>query len=253
MKLTAVVTALALPLVALANPHGANHARHAEIAKRAAGHVDVHKRFSGSRWTFYATGQGACGKWNNDGDFIVALNSAQYGGGYPGPQCFKQIVMSYGGKTTTATIVDECPGCPYGGLDLSPGLFSFFADQGKGVINGEWHFAGDGGDAPPPPPKPTPKPKPTTTWTPPPKPTTTWKPEPTTTWKPDPTTTKKTTSSTADPTTSKSSTTSKASSSSAAAPSPSAPASGVNLDTFNNILLNLGGIALAGGAAGVQA
>lgn len=50
----------------------------------------VKRDFSG-RATYYATGLGACGDWNNDGDFIVALNSAQYGGGYPGPECGKQI------------------------------------------------------------------------------------------------------------------------------------------------------------------
>ena len=49
------------------------------------------KRDFGGRATFYATGLGACGEWNNDSDYIVALNSAQYGGGYPGPECFKQI------------------------------------------------------------------------------------------------------------------------------------------------------------------
>lgn len=56
------------------------------------------KRGFGGRATFYATGLGACGDWNNDSDFIVALNSAQYGGGYPGPECGKQIQIS--GKST---------------------------------------------------------------------------------------------------------------------------------------------------------
>ncbi|KAF8217375.1 hypothetical protein K438DRAFT_1455643, partial [Mycena galopus ATCC 62051] len=55
--------------------------------------------------------------------------------------CFKQITMTYNGKTATATITDSCPGCPTnGGLDLSPGLFSFFADQSLGVISGDWSF-----------------------------------------------------------------------------------------------------------------
>lgn len=49
------------------------------------------KRGFGGRATFYATGLGACGEWNNDSDYIVALNSEQYGGGYPGPECFKKI------------------------------------------------------------------------------------------------------------------------------------------------------------------
>ncbi|KNZ74310.1 hypothetical protein J132_07362 [Termitomyces sp. J132] len=72
---------------------------------------------------------------------VVALNSAQYGQGFPGPNCFKKITMTYQGKKTTATIVDKCPGCPVGGLDLSVGLFTFFAPESQGVIFGEWNFA----------------------------------------------------------------------------------------------------------------
>ena len=40
-------------------------------------------------------------------DKIVALNAPQYGGGSPGPQCFKSITITYGGKTAQATIMDE--------------------------------------------------------------------------------------------------------------------------------------------------
>ena len=36
---------------------------------------------------------------------IVALNSAQFGGGYPSPQCFKSITISYNGKQVGATIM----------------------------------------------------------------------------------------------------------------------------------------------------
>jgi len=82
----------------------------------------------------------------------------------------KKITISYGGKSTEATILDECPGCPYGGLDLSQGLFEFFAPTSAGVIYGEWSFSGGGGggddnSAPathkkPDPPAPTPTPDP---------------------------------------------------------------------------------------------
>jgi outer membrane biosynthesis protein TonB len=105
------------------------------------------------------------------------------------------ITMSYNGKTTKAQITDECPGCPYGGLDLSRGLFRFFAPESVGVLSGDWWFDGEGDDKPaPPPPPPPPKtthqdsPKPTTTEEPE-KPKPTPKPTPTTTEKPDPTTT----------------------------------------------------------------
>ena len=39
-----------------ANPHGAHLNRHQGIAKRAAGNVQLHKRFSSARWTFYDVG-----------------------------------------------------------------------------------------------------------------------------------------------------------------------------------------------------
>lgn len=87
----------------------------------------LQKRSYSGRATYYAVGLGSCGQNNVASDYIVALNSAQYGSGYPGPQCGKQIWISYGGQTTTATIMDECPGCGYGDLDLSQGLFEHFA------------------------------------------------------------------------------------------------------------------------------
>ncbi|KAH7924557.1 hypothetical protein BV22DRAFT_1012964 [Leucogyrophana mollusca] len=172
---------LALPFAA-AGDHGHHWSRrHQEVANRARGDVDLHKRsFSNSRFTFYDVGLGACGKNNVASDFIVALNVHQYGGGYPGPQCFKSITISYGGKTAQATIMDECMGCPYGGLDFSRGLFDYFSSESAGVIYGSWWFndgsgggGGDGGDpqttkwTPPPPPKTSTHHKETSTWTPP--------------------------------------------------------------------------------------
>lgn len=115
------------------------------------------------------------------------------------------ITITAKGKSTQAQIVDECPGCPYGGLDFSPGLFQYFASEDEGVITGSWVF---GSGDPPPAPTTTWKPEPTTTWKP--EPTTTWKPEPTTTWTPPP---PPTTTWTPEPTTSSTSTWSSSSSS----------------------------------------
>jgi len=143
---------LALPLALATHQPNVNHR---ELAKRAKG--DVAERGNGARWTFYATGLGACGATNSDSDFIVALNQQTFGDSYPSPYCWKKIRMTYNGKTTEATITDSCPGCPYDGLDLSPGLFSFFASQDLGVIYGDWEFVdgssgggggGGGGDDP---------------------------------------------------------------------------------------------------------
>lgn len=92
------------------------------------------------RATFYDVGLGACGGYNVASDWIVAQNSAQYGSGYPGPNCGKSITIQYGGKTAVATIQDECPTCPYGGLDMSRGLFDYFASESVGEFQMTWWY-----------------------------------------------------------------------------------------------------------------
>lgn len=168
MRLTAssalVGALLACAASVSAGSHNARHnKRHHELAAREpkpepepvgekvgnitdsiVGH-GLEKRGNDARFTFYDVGLGACGKTNVPSDFIVALNTPQYGGGSPGPQCFKMITISYGGKQTQAQIMDQCPGCPYRGLDFSRGLFDFFASESEGVIYGDWWFS-DGGD-----------------------------------------------------------------------------------------------------------
>ncbi|KAF9009389.1 RlpA-like double-psi beta-barrel-protein domain-containing protein-containing protein [Cyathus striatus] len=178
---------LCLALPSFAEPHRRGNGRpgfkrHSDVARRASGDVNLYKRFSDTKWTFYdvEVGLGACGKQNKDSDFTVALNSAQFGGGYPGPHCFQTITMKYNGKTATATVMDECPGCPYGGLDLTRGLFSYFDSQDRGIIYGEWWFGSDGGDDTPTTTKKTTTQQ-TSTWTPP-ATTSTWE-APTTTSK----------------------------------------------------------------------
>ncbi|WVQ93638.1 hypothetical protein IAU59_000714 [Kwoniella sp. CBS 9459] len=122
--------------------------------------------FSGTG-TFYYTGLGACGQYSKDSDFMVALNSAQYGGGYPGPQCFKGITVQANGKTVGGvTILDECPTCGYGSLDLSPGLFQQFAGFDAGVVSITWWFNDDA-------PAESTSETPTSTWH---EPTSTWTP-----------------------------------------------------------------------------
>ncbi|KAI9508845.1 hypothetical protein F5148DRAFT_949497, partial [Russula earlei] len=66
----------------------------------------------------------------------------EFGSGYPGPNCGKQITISYGGLTATATIVDRCPGCGSGGLDLTEGLFGYLSngDLGLGVLQAVWSY-----------------------------------------------------------------------------------------------------------------
>lgn len=56
---------------------------------------------------------------------------------------------------------NQCPSCPFGGLDFSRGLFAFFAPESEGEIHGSWTFGS--GDPPKPKPTETPQPEPSTT------------------------------------------------------------------------------------------
>lgn len=90
----------------------------------------LEKRAFNGWGTFYYTGLGACGGWNTDSDFIVALNEAQFdfGVSYPGPHCGKTISISAFGKTVSGVrVTDMCPypptaSCQHGDLDMSPGV-----------------------------------------------------------------------------------------------------------------------------------
>ncbi|KAH9453877.1 hypothetical protein Pst134EB_013979 [Puccinia striiformis f. sp. tritici] len=127
------------------------------LAKR--GH-SLQKRAEGNfagRSTFYDPGLGACGNYNGPGDFIVALNANQF---TANKWCGKKIKIFFGGKNTIATIVDECPGCPTNGLDMSPSLFEFFASKDVGVFYMSWSLVDGSSDPPAPAPAPKPAPSP---------------------------------------------------------------------------------------------
>ncbi|CCL98949.1 uncharacterized protein FIBRA_00957 [Fibroporia radiculosa] len=115
--------------------HGLSR-RHNHIPKHLEKRAP-YKRFSDARFTFFDAGQNACGSKDSNSDYIVALNSAQFNGG---EYCYQKVTISYGGKSTQATVTDECPGCPYGGLDFSRGLFDYFAAESIGVLYGTWTF-----------------------------------------------------------------------------------------------------------------
>ncbi|KAL7412180.1 hypothetical protein BDY24DRAFT_416366 [Mrakia frigida] len=154
-------TLLALASSTFASGHGqdSRRARHkgAAASKRNAAKTNnLAKRESG-RMTYF--GPGACGIVHQNSEWTVALNGEQlrsFGGGYPPAACGKQITITYGGKTATATVQDECPSqyCSWGQLDLSPSLFTFFEPESTGVFTAEWYF-GAGSDTPSPPEEPT--------------------------------------------------------------------------------------------------
>lgn len=149
--------AILFSLLAVGSASLAHNTSSSQLIKR-----DHHlaKRGDGSftgRATYYSTGIGACGHTNTDSEFVVALNANQYDAS---DWCGKKIKITFGKKTKTAVIMDKCPGCSFGSLDMSPALFSYFASLDVGVFYMSWSLDDGSDDPPPPPPTPSPPPPP---------------------------------------------------------------------------------------------
>ncbi|MCO5565433.1 hypothetical protein L7F22_019106 [Adiantum nelumboides] len=103
----------------------------------------VQKRSTSGRATFYDVGMGNCGWSSSSNEYVVALNTAQYGStSQVSGACGQTITINYNGKSAQAKIVDSCPTCPYGALDLSTGLFSYLTNgnMGLGEIQMNWSW-----------------------------------------------------------------------------------------------------------------
>ncbi|KAI9321586.1 RlpA-like double-psi beta-barrel-protein domain-containing protein-containing protein [Dichotomocladium elegans] len=100
--------------------------------------LPIEKRgYSGSA-TWYDVGLGSCGKTNTNSQMVVALSSSLMGNkGY----CGRKIKATYKGKSVTATVVDTCPGCSSGSIDLSPSAFKKLAPLDAGRVPVQWTFA----------------------------------------------------------------------------------------------------------------
>jgi hypothetical protein len=59
---------------------------------------------------------------------------------YPQPHCGQQLRITSNGHSEIATVVDTCPGCKYGDLDMSPALFQHFNDLGVGRFKISWSW-----------------------------------------------------------------------------------------------------------------
>ncbi|KAI2634464.1 RlpA-like double-psi beta-barrel-protein domain-containing protein-containing protein [Xylaria nigripes] len=87
--------------------------------------------------TWFNAGLGACGWWDNDGEAVVALNTADYNGG---ANCGRWITITANGRTTAGRVVDLCPGCTKNGIDASPAIFDDIAPLDEGIVTVTWWF-----------------------------------------------------------------------------------------------------------------
>ncbi|KAE8271948.1 hypothetical protein A4X09_0g394 [Tilletia walkeri] len=98
----------------------------------------VRRRKFDGKGTYYRVGMGACGWHNDSNQLVAAISQAQYhGGGY----CGKRARVCHGGGCVVVKLVDECPSCRFGSLDLSPAAFRALAPMRLGVIDISWSFA----------------------------------------------------------------------------------------------------------------
>ncbi|GAA5849762.1 hypothetical protein JCM5353_003565 [Sporobolomyces roseus] len=98
--------------------------------------------FTGKGTWFQQGGNpGSCGKWSNDNTPLVALNSPQVGA--VGNKCgsYVNIKNKANGKTVRAIVLDTCPSCSWGSLDLSLGAFKAIGNLDTGVLDISWSWA----------------------------------------------------------------------------------------------------------------
>lgn len=93
--------------------------------------------------TFYDAGLGSCGKTSTNSDHIVAINHGQMNNGANpnnNPLCGRMIKVTGPKGSTTAEVVDTCPGCAWGDVDLSYAAFDDIADFDAGRVKVTWSF-----------------------------------------------------------------------------------------------------------------
>jgi expansin (peptidoglycan-binding protein) len=88
--------------------------------------------------TYYAAdGSGNC-SFDPTGDLMIgAMNHDDYAGSAACGACVHLVGPS---GEVTVRIVDQCPGCPSGDIDLSPDAFSHLADESLGRVKMHWKY-----------------------------------------------------------------------------------------------------------------
>ncbi|CAG8494706.1 11211_t:CDS:2, partial [Paraglomus occultum] len=93
--------------------------------------------------TYYdpGIGTGSCGTLHTADEMVAALNAPQYGN-YANPNdspvCGKCVQVTGPKGTVKVKIVDKCPVCKNGDIDLSPAAFDKIADEAVGRVPVTW-------------------------------------------------------------------------------------------------------------------
>lgn len=105
-------------------------------AKSDAAAVDAGPEESGEATYYDADGSGACGFPKSSDFMVAAMNGAQYSKAI----CGKCVEVTGPLGTVVVRIVDLCPGCKKGDLDLSQTAFQKIAKLSAGRVKITWHY-----------------------------------------------------------------------------------------------------------------
>jgi expansin (peptidoglycan-binding protein) len=105
-------------------------------AKSDAAPVDAGPEETGEATYYDADGTGACGFPKSNDFMVAAMNGAQYSKAI----CGKCVEVTGPLGTVVVRIVDLCPGCKKGDLDLSQTAFQKIAKLSAGRVKITWHY-----------------------------------------------------------------------------------------------------------------
>ncbi|KAI8384920.1 RlpA-like double-psi beta-barrel-protein domain-containing protein-containing protein, partial [Radiomyces spectabilis] len=85
--------------------------------------------------TFYTTGLGSCGKTSRNNEMVAALSGLLM---LSGNYCGRKIRASSQHGSVMLKVVDTCPACAPGDIDMSPAAFRKLAKLDEGRIPISW-------------------------------------------------------------------------------------------------------------------
>ena len=106
-------------------------------APKDAGSTSQEPEQSGEATYYDAEGVGACGIQTPPDYLVAAINDEQYSKA----NCGRCVSVTGPKGTVVVRIIDKCPGCDAGDLDLSMTAFSKIADKSAGRVKITWRFA----------------------------------------------------------------------------------------------------------------
>ncbi|CAE6535785.1 unnamed protein product [Rhizoctonia solani] len=110
-----------------------------------ARHGDEHSYHQGEA-TYYDTerNNGACGWFNHDYEHVLAISQSMWDetrdGNGRSTACGRGVTLRHNGHYVDAVVVDLCPECEHGSVDLSPSAFEALDQKDAGRIWIDWWF-----------------------------------------------------------------------------------------------------------------